>query len=34
MQKLKTARNNIMAYRIKVFILTDSVEMPDEANDS
>jgi len=34
MQKLQTALNKIMTYRIKVFIVTDSVEMPDEANNS
>ena len=34
MQKLKTALNKIMTYRIKVFILADSVEMPDKANNT
>jgi hypothetical protein len=34
MQQLKTALNKIMTYRIKVFILTDSVEMLNEANNS
>jgi hypothetical protein len=33
-QKLKTVVNKIMTHRIKVFILTDSAEMPDEANHS
>ena len=34
MPKLKTALNKIKTYRIKVFILTDSVEIPDKANNS
>jgi hypothetical protein len=34
MLKLETALNKIMTYRIKVFILTDSAEIPDEANNS